>query len=249
MQAGWARERWTDHFFKETLPALAKNRILRPGGSIWLPYLECVRESINDFTAELKVHYDISLAQDPMENPLYAATEDVEDELTRCPDLLTNVTQIKPLDQFSDTPFLVLKSTGGPVGSDVSEPPLNNREKLSVAASFAGQSREVHVVTPTKTLKRKSRISGAAASEEAANSSSTVVATVSATSTHDSDRINNSQINSKEDANTISSKRTRESRKSLNTDFGLEKPKPVIFAPVPVENSREHAKSKRKRDH
>jgi len=49
------------------------------------------------------------LAIDPCQNPLYKATENVEAELLKCPDHLTNETQIAPLTNFSTTPFFVLK--------------------------------------------------------------------------------------------------------------------------------------------
>lgn len=46
--------------------------------------------------------------RDPKLNPLYAATEKVEIELLMCPDALTNETQLRPLLNFSDSPFYVL---------------------------------------------------------------------------------------------------------------------------------------------
>ncbi len=39
---GWARDRWTKSFYDETLPKFAEDNILKPGGSIWLPNLQCV---------------------------------------------------------------------------------------------------------------------------------------------------------------------------------------------------------------
>ncbi len=105
---GWARERWTDKFFSITLPAFAKEGLLPFGGKIWLPNLDCVEESIADFCGILSQYFEISYEKDPRANPLYLATEDVEAELLRCPDALTNVTQIRPLNNFSETPFCVL---------------------------------------------------------------------------------------------------------------------------------------------
>lgn len=106
---GWARERWSDGFWKETIPMLAKSGILTKGGELWLPHLSCVTDSLDEFKEALALYYSIDFVENPLENPLYLATEDVESELIRCPDLLTNTTQIKPLTDHSSTPFYVLR--------------------------------------------------------------------------------------------------------------------------------------------
>jgi hypothetical protein len=102
---GWARHRWTDPLFTRTFPTLAKEGKLAPGGQIWLPNLDCIQVSLTDFFDDLDPYYTVSLARDPKENPLYLATEDVEEELLRCPDALTNETQLRPLGA---EPFYVL---------------------------------------------------------------------------------------------------------------------------------------------
>jgi len=69
-----------------------------------------VKDSLKVFGKVLAEHYSWYLEIDPSKNPLYAATDYVTDELRRCPDLLTNETQIIPLNNYSDTPFFVLKA-------------------------------------------------------------------------------------------------------------------------------------------
>ncbi|KAJ1411527.1 hypothetical protein B484DRAFT_482627 [Ochromonadaceae sp. CCMP2298] len=102
---GWARHRWTDPLFTSTFPTLAREGKLAQGGQIWLPNLDCIQVSLTDFADDLHPYFTIALASDPKENPLYLATEDVEEELLRCPDALTNETQLRPL---GTQPFYVL---------------------------------------------------------------------------------------------------------------------------------------------
>jgi hypothetical protein len=87
---------------------LAENDLLRKGGQLWLPNLGCVQESIETYRDEIMMHYTIKAVEDPLLNPLYAASENVEMELLRCPDALTNETQLRPLLSYSKNPFLVL---------------------------------------------------------------------------------------------------------------------------------------------
>jgi hypothetical protein len=68
---------------------LAENDLLKKGGQLWLPNLGCVQESIETYRDEIMMHYTIKAVEDPLLNPLYAASENVEMELLRCPDALT----------------------------------------------------------------------------------------------------------------------------------------------------------------
>ena len=77
-----------------------------------------------------------------MKNPLYAATEYVEEELDRCPDSLTNITQIKPLVDFSETPFCSLEVI--PRNEIVASPKKLKKVTIPI---------EVSVVTPTRDSK------------------------------------------------------------------------------------------------
>lgn len=82
--------------------------MLAKGCQIWLPNLQCIEESLTDFHNELIPYFEITKVTNPLLNPLYLATEDVEKELLLCPDALTNETQIKPLLNFSNEPFYSL---------------------------------------------------------------------------------------------------------------------------------------------
>lgn len=77
---------------------------------LWLPNLSCVKDSLKVFGKVLAEHYTWHLEPNPSKNPLYDATDFVTAELRRCPDLLTNETQIAPLNKYSDTPFFVLRA-------------------------------------------------------------------------------------------------------------------------------------------
>jgi hypothetical protein len=106
---GWARTRWTDAFYKNTLPMLVTADILKPNGSIYLPNLECVEELLHCYEKSLSEHYIWDHVSRPKDNPLYRATDKVTDDLLKCPDMLTNESQMQPLNNFSDTPFIILK--------------------------------------------------------------------------------------------------------------------------------------------
>lgn len=109
VQLGWARERWTDPLFTKTLPTLATSGLLLQDCSIWLPHLQCIEESLTDFYDYLIPYYTITKERDPKLNPLYLATERVEEALLLCPDALTNDTQLRPLLDYSEYPFYRLQ--------------------------------------------------------------------------------------------------------------------------------------------
>ena len=108
---GWARERWTDGFFEDTMPQLVQNNILSPGGKIWLPNLECIRASIEKFRVTIDEYYTVYPVLDPRENPLYVASENACDELLRCPEGgLNNLSQLQPILAQASFPFFALVS-------------------------------------------------------------------------------------------------------------------------------------------
>ena len=43
---------------------LAENEILKKGGKLWLPNLDCVQCSIDDFREEIEKHYIIEAVED-----------------------------------------------------------------------------------------------------------------------------------------------------------------------------------------
>jgi hypothetical protein len=141
---------------------MAEQGFLKKGGKFWLPNLDCVQNSIEDFHAEINKYYTIEAVEDPLLNPLYAATENVEEELLRCPDALTNVTQLRPLLNYSSTPFLVLTRREEPfvpaaavTPTKAKKPLVNDMTPRRLASAVKRASLSVsplkqRAVTPTK---------------------------------------------------------------------------------------------------
>lgn len=105
---GWARERWTDNFFRETLPSFAVENRLKSDGVIWLPNIALVSEALNEYEAVLEEYYTWEFAQDPNLNPLFKASNTCEEELTKMPDHLTNETQVSADKGYGEFPFYAL---------------------------------------------------------------------------------------------------------------------------------------------
>lgn len=112
-KSGWARTRWTDNFYKLTIPQMYD--IIASGGTIWLPCVQCVIESLNDFKSSIFPYYTVTLIEDPLLNPLFMATELANDELLQGPDDMTNNTQLPYLTNYSNTPFVMLTRRDIPV--------------------------------------------------------------------------------------------------------------------------------------
>lgn len=129
---GWARERWGLSFFKETLPMLA-TWFMEEKGCIYLPNLQCVQDCIEECKHELLKYFVIETISNPNENPLYKATSisQVVDELIQCPDMLTNETQIKPLNP--DFPFFKLTKLPSDFVMTPSSFGDSNRSKRSIS--------------------------------------------------------------------------------------------------------------------
>lgn len=90
------------------MPSLAKSGFINENGKIWLPHLKCVEDSVISFYDILDKFFDIDLVGDPLLNPLFLATEKAEEELMKCPDILTNSNQLQPLLDHSPFPFYCL---------------------------------------------------------------------------------------------------------------------------------------------
>lgn len=105
---GWARTRWSERFYKETLPALARGELFNHNGKIWLPRIQCVEECILENSTIIQDHFVIDMIEDPLENPLFRATAKVREQLEKCPDKLSNDNQIVPLLEYSKKPFFCL---------------------------------------------------------------------------------------------------------------------------------------------
>lgn len=97
-------------FFRGTIIDLATSNALVIGGKIYLPWLQCVRDRLEETEALLAHHYTISWSEEALDNPLFFATEQVTDQLMELDGaaMVTNATQRKPLDAFSNTPFVCL---------------------------------------------------------------------------------------------------------------------------------------------
>ena len=99
---GWARERWTPNFFSDTIPFF--RNLLNPDGKIWLPYLNFIDENLHG----IDKYYSQKAVKDPKKNPLFRATARVVNKLRKCPEILDNSNQLKPLCVDSEYPFCVL---------------------------------------------------------------------------------------------------------------------------------------------
>jgi hypothetical protein len=106
---GWARERWSATFFKETLVAFAENKRLKKHGVIILPNLQPVREGLELHEDLIKQYYQWEFMIDARENPLYVATENCATYLFKCPGKLTNGNQLTEEHGFSAIPFYALR--------------------------------------------------------------------------------------------------------------------------------------------
>jgi len=106
--AGWVEHRWTENFFRKTLPFLAEKNVLTEGGLIWLPHVNHVNKMLEVNRTYLEENYVWQEIRDPTRNPLYRATDNVIRDLQLCPDNMTNETQRRPLME-SGTPFFVLR--------------------------------------------------------------------------------------------------------------------------------------------
>ena len=84
---------------------------LKAGGSVWLPHHPFLVQLAKDSGPLLSKYYNnMRAVEDPMRNPLYEATELIEEKLLLCPDKLNNENQLAPILTRTRTPFLVLTS-------------------------------------------------------------------------------------------------------------------------------------------
>ena len=95
---------------------LACNGLLKNGGKIILPNLQCIKESLEDSFDIISPYYEINFI-DKDSNPLFTATDKVRRELMKCPDVMTNETQMKPLFEYSEYPFFSLELIDSPATS------------------------------------------------------------------------------------------------------------------------------------
>jgi len=104
--SGWSQTRWGHAFFRESLVALSTR--LSPGGSIWLPYSRVTEGMIQTHADTLGERFVCDRVGNPIDSVLYRATDRVENDLLRCPDAITNATQLAPSQAVYS--FLVLRT-------------------------------------------------------------------------------------------------------------------------------------------
>lgn len=143
--AGWANVRWSESFFKSSLPAFVLNNRLAQNGTLWLPHVRHVDEMLEKHGSVLGDYYEWTLVNEPALNPLYAATDKVTSELLRTPDFMTNESQLKPL---LDQPFYALKRKA---------PPMRPCPQMSPVAKTAIMAKEVKKAIVSHTVGRKRR--------------------------------------------------------------------------------------------
>jgi hypothetical protein len=105
---GWADTRWSKSFFDVTLPGFVQEKILKDTGAVWLPNISYVLRMLNT-NKVIDSYYVWNVVRNPLENPLYQATNFVTNELEQCPDVLTNQTQMKHLKTNCDGPFICMR--------------------------------------------------------------------------------------------------------------------------------------------
>ena len=132
--AGWVEFRWTENFFRNTLPSLATSNIIHMGGKIWLPNVGHVSKMLERHKDILGVNFVWHSEKDPSRNPLYRATDNVHPWLMLCPDNMTNTTQLRPLN--SEGPFFILKRVPPLVqlitSPKLSAPKTNKKSKFPI---------------------------------------------------------------------------------------------------------------------
>ena len=151
--AGWAKVRWSENFFKNTLVRIAEENILSLGGSLWLPNVGHVDEMLSKFQSLLAPYYDWHTVTKAENNPLFAATNNVTAELRRCPDNMTNATQVRPL---GDEPFYEFKRK--PIARAVSTMSPRAESKKATVKAEKRNTKSLTKVTMSVQENKKTRV-------------------------------------------------------------------------------------------
>jgi hypothetical protein len=101
----------SEKFFKTTLTGLVNDNMLRVTGEIWIPNIGRCGEYLEQYASSLKQYYQVELVTNPMLNPLYAATDDITDDLVELADMCTNNNGTGDLAGASGGPFYRLVRT------------------------------------------------------------------------------------------------------------------------------------------
>jgi hypothetical protein len=119
----WNSERWNKKMYTIILPTLACKGAVKVDGEIWLPNIPNIKDDIDKlWDSYLKPWYSKpAQVSDPSFNPLYTASQNVEDKL-RCTvkSCFSNASAIKELNKTS--PFIMLKCVKSGDGLQPHEP-------------------------------------------------------------------------------------------------------------------------------
>ena len=90
-----------------TLPTLAGKGAIPLHGEVWLPNIRCIDNRLKRLKDSLGTWFTIHKVADPMDKPLYRATQTVATELIADGNTFTNASALKKLPK--DYPFIMLR--------------------------------------------------------------------------------------------------------------------------------------------
>ena len=67
--------------YRNTLPSMATSGRIPLDGEVWLPHTQSVTDMLDSHWENLRMHFTKEYAPYPKDNPLFWATQVVEDEL------------------------------------------------------------------------------------------------------------------------------------------------------------------------
>ena len=93
--SSWHEDRWAEAMYTTTLPIMAAKGAIPINGEVWLPNIDCIRNRLQRLSASLRPWFTTKKISNPMENPLYRATQTVAMDLTADGNPFTNETERK----------------------------------------------------------------------------------------------------------------------------------------------------------
>ena len=103
----WHEERWNEAMYSVTLPIMAAKGAIPINGEVWLPNIDCISDRLHRLSDSLQPWFTTHMISNPMENPLYKATQTVATELTEDGNSFTNESAMRSLP--AEFPFIVLR--------------------------------------------------------------------------------------------------------------------------------------------
>jgi hypothetical protein len=134
----WHAERWNEAMYTTTLPIMASKGAIPLDGEVWLPHIACIENRLKRLKELLQPWFTVNMVANPMENPLYRATQTVATELVEDGNPFTNATALRSLP--TDSPFIVLRC-------------INSGNKLDVNQRAGCGSLLDPAVEPTRSLR------------------------------------------------------------------------------------------------